>query len=51
MSNDIIEKIGVDKSLRYIEDADLILAVFDVSKTLSKEDNKIIDKIRNGVKY
>ncbi|NLA33778.1 MAG: tRNA uridine-5-carboxymethylaminomethyl(34) synthesis GTPase MnmE [Tenericutes bacterium] len=46
-TEDVIEKIGVNKSLGYIDDADLILAVFDVSNELSTEDYKIIDKIKN----
>lgn len=41
-TDDVVEKIGVDKSKDYIEKADLILALFDGSKPLSSEDEAII---------
>ena len=42
-----VEKIGVEKAIKLIEDADLIIAVFDSSKKLDKEDFKILDLIKN----
>ena len=41
-TDDVVEKIGVDKSKDYIEKADLILALFDGSKPLGSEDEAII---------
>lgn len=42
-----IEKIGVEKSLSLIDDADLVLVVLDESKLLTKEDKEILDKTKN----
>ena len=42
-----VEKIGVEKAIKLVEDADLIIAVFDSSKKLDKEDFKILDLIKN----
>ena len=41
-SNDIIEKIGIERSLSSVEDADIIIALFDGSVALDKEDEKIL---------
>ncbi len=46
-TDDIIEKIGVDKALDKINTGELILAVFDGSGKLSEEDKHLIDKISN----
>jgi len=40
-----IEKIGVKRSLDYIESSDLIIAVFDCSQKLQKEDFEIIKMV------
>lgn len=45
-TGDAIEKIGVDRSLSAIENAELILAVFDGSKPLDDEDRQIITLIK-----
>lgn len=45
-TEDIVEKIGVEKALSKIEEADLILMVFDASKELETEDLMIIERIR-----
>ena len=42
-----IEKIGVDKSKKMAENADLIIAVFDLSRELDNEDRFILDLIKN----
>lgn len=42
-----IETIGVNKAKKLAEDADLIIAVFDISDDLNKEDFEIIDIIKN----
>ena len=44
-TDDIVEKIGVDKALDSIDDADLILFVIDSSRPLDENDEFIIDKI------
>ncbi len=44
-TSDEIEKIGVDRALKYAEDADLILYVVDASRSLDENDEKILDYI------
>lgn len=46
-TKDVIEKIGVDKSKEFMEKADLILFLLDVSQELSKEDELLIDLVQN----
>ncbi len=46
-TNDIVEKIGVDKSKQIIEEADLLIAIFDGSKKLTKEDKEILKELKN----
>ena len=45
-TEDLIEKIGVDKALEYAETADLIIYVVDASRMLDENDEKIIHMIR-----
>lgn len=42
-----IEKIGVEKAINLIKDADLIIAIFDCSEKLDEEDYKILELIKN----
>ena len=42
-----IEKIGVEKSKKLINNADLIIAIFDISGILDDDDRKIIELIRD----
>ncbi len=44
-TEDIIEKIGVEKSLSLIDEADLILLVFNSNENLTEEDKKLLTKI------
>lgn len=44
-TDDIVENIGVKKSLEFIEVADLVLLVLDSSKPLEEEDVKVIEKV------
>jgi len=44
-TDDIVEKIGVDKALDSIDDADLILFVLDSSRPIDSDDEFIINKI------
>ncbi|MBC8586715.1 tRNA uridine-5-carboxymethylaminomethyl(34) synthesis GTPase MnmE [Paratissierella segnis] len=46
-TDNLVEKIGVDKAKSIVEDADLIIAIFDVSTELSDEDIEIIDLIKD----
>lgn len=46
-TEDIVEKIGVNKSREYIEKADLIIYVVDSSTELDKNDQEIIEAIQN----
>lgn len=45
-TEDIVEKIGVDKAKQYLENADLVLYVLDSSQAMSEEDHKIAEMIR-----
>ncbi|WP_434520256.1 tRNA uridine-5-carboxymethylaminomethyl(34) synthesis GTPase MnmE [Pediococcus sp. M21F004] len=42
-TNDKVEKIGVERSRKAIQTADLVLLVLDSSQPLSKEDRQLID--------
>lgn len=42
-TDDVIEKIGVEKSKEYADKADLIIDVIDSSQDLSKEDTEILN--------
>ena len=42
-SEDTIEKIGIERSLSSIEDADVVIALFDASRVFDKEDEKIVN--------
>jgi tRNA modification GTPase len=46
-SNDTIEKIGIERSLSSIEDADIIIALFDYARSYDEEDEKIISLLEN----
>ena len=46
-TDDIVEKIGVDKAIESVDKADLILYVVDGSIDLDENDYRIIDKIKD----
>lgn len=46
-TEDVVEKIGVDKSLAAMEEADLILYIVDSSIPLDKNDYQIMDKLQD----
>lgn len=51
-TEDIIEKIGVDKSIKKLDEVDLVIYLLDSNNKLSEDDKKIISKIQNkGIKY
>ena len=45
-TDDLVEKIGVDKSIELVDESDLILAIFDMSRDFDDEDKKILDLIK-----
>lgn len=46
-SDDEVEKIGVDKAKKWLDSADFVLAVFDMSRPLSDEDKDIVSLTKN----
>lgn len=46
-TEDIIEKIGVDRAKKEAENADLILYVVDLKEGLTEEDKKILEEIKD----
>lgn len=46
-TDDIVEKIGVDRARESLLEADLIIAVFDISKKLEEDDFEIIEKLKS----
>ena len=46
-TEDIVEKIGVEKSKEKIEEADLIILMLDTSRDIDDDDKDIIDKIKD----
>ncbi len=46
-AEDAVEKIGIIKSREVAQDADLVIAIFDASKSLGKEDLEILELIKN----
>lgn len=46
-TDDIVEKIGVDKSMKEMEDADLVLFIVDSSIPLDENDKQIMSRIKD----
>ena len=46
-TDDIVEKIGVEKSLSMIDDADLVIVVLNNNQKLTKEDEEILEKTKD----
>ena len=46
-TEDVVEKIGVEKSLSMIDDADLVIVVLNNNEELTKEDQEILEKTKN----
>lgn len=46
-TEDVVEKIGVEKSKESFNSADLVIMVLDYSKELSKEDIEILEKLQD----
>ena len=45
-TSDIVEEIGVNKSMKVLENADLVLMMLDATQNLSSEDQKLLDRIQ-----
>lgn len=43
-TEDIVEKIGVEKSLSMIDEADLVIVVLNINEKLTEEDKEILEK-------
>ena len=46
-TEDIVEKIGVERSKEKLEEADLVLLVLDTSRELDQEDKDIIESVKD----
>ncbi len=46
-TKDPVEKIGVSRSLSEIENAELIIAVFDQSRAIDEDDLRLIDRLKD----
>lgn len=46
-TDDKVEKIGVEKALQKVDEADLVIMLFDSSRKLEDEDEKILNYIEN----
>lgn len=47
-TDDPVEKIGIDRARRALEDAELVLAVFDASRAPDREDEELISLLSAG---
>lgn len=45
-TEDVVEKLGVDKSMQFAESADLLIALFDASREFDGEDQKILKLLK-----
>jgi len=46
-TDNTIEKIGVEKSKKLVNDADLVIAIFDISRNFDDDDRKIMSLIKD----
>lgn len=46
-SDDTIEKIGIERSLSSVEDADVVIALFDSARVFDHEDEKILSMLES----
>lgn len=46
-AKDEVEKIGIKKSKQIANEADLVIAIFDISKEITDEDKQILEIIKN----
>lgn len=46
-TDDVVENVGISRAIQKGEEAELILAVFDLSRELDEDDLSLIDSVRN----
>ena len=49
-SDEVIEAIGIERSIKTIDESDIVLAIFDGSKDLESDDKKIIEILNKSNK-
>lgn len=49
-SNDIVEKMGIEKSLAIINEADLVIFILNNSERITKEEKELLEKLKNKKK-
>ncbi len=49
-SSDIIERIGIERSIESIDSSDIVVALFDGSREIDSEDSAIIELLKNSTK-
>lgn len=47
-TDEVVEKIGIERALKYAKNSDLIIGIFDVSREFSLDDRKIIELLKNN---
>jgi len=45
-SSDSIEQIGIERSIKSVEDSEIVIAIFDLSREFDEEDRKILNLIK-----
>jgi len=45
-AQDTIERLGVERSLKWLEESDIVVAVFDASSNLDSEDSKVLEYLQ-----
>lgn len=46
-TTDRVEKIGIDRAMKYLEEAELVLLMIDASRELTEDDKNIIDMVQD----
>lgn len=46
-TDDVVEKIGVDRARQYLDEADLVIYVVDASRSLDENDDSILEQIQD----
>ena len=46
-AKDVIEKLGVERSIKWLDEADITVAVFDASNPLDREDLKVLELLES----
>jgi len=48
-ATDVIEQLGVQRTIKWLEESDIIVAVFDASRELDGEDERVLNLIKKDV--